>query len=344
MRARFALLLLTPLAAWCGDWNAAAAAKYLDGRASEWAVWPRAAKEGGPCVSCHTTLGYLMARPELRHTLREPVPTEFEKGLVAGVKVRTGKAPAPPTADNTQAVLAAFVLATEDARRSARLGAETEAAFKTMWATQRDDGAWGWTHQDLEPWEVPESDYFGAALAAVATGVAPDGYQKRPDIQANVTGLKAYLRDRREGQPLGNRLVLVWADSRLEGLVSASERRAVIDETWGKQSADGGWTLASLGPWRDHPKAPPAAPGSNAYATAWAASMLRMSGVKVDEPHLARALGWLRSHQDPGGYWDAVSMNHIYPPGSMMERFMRDATTAYAVLALTDSRLSDGAR
>jgi hypothetical protein len=91
----------------------------------------------------------------------------------------------------------------EDVRRGAGLSAETEAAFKTMWATERDDGAWGRTHADLEPWEVPESDYFGVALAAVATGVAPDGYQKRPDIQANITSLKAYLRDKREGQAAG---------------------------------------------------------------------------------------------------------------------------------------------
>jgi squalene-hopene/tetraprenyl-beta-curcumene cyclase len=334
MLARFTALLLLPVAAWCGDWNAAGAAKYLDGRAAEWAAWPRAAKEGGPCVSCHTTLGYLMARPLLRHQLRESAPTEFETGLMAGVKVRTAKAPAPPTADNTQAVLAPLVLAMDDVRRGSHLSAETEAAFKSMWATQREDGAWGWTDANLEPWEVSESVYFGAALAAVATGTAPDGYAARPDIQADVAKMKAYLRDKREGQPLGNRLVLLWAGSRLEGLVSAGEHKTTVDEALGKQGADGGWTLASLGPWRDRPKAPPTAPGSSAYATAWAASMLRMSGVKADEPHLARALAWLRAHQDPAGYWDAVSMNKHFEPGSMMERFMRDATTSYAVLAL----------
>jgi squalene-hopene/tetraprenyl-beta-curcumene cyclase len=335
MRTRFALLLLAPLAAWCGDWDAAAAAKYLDGRAAEWAVWPRAAKEGGACVSCHTTLGYLIARPELRRALGESAATEFEKGLVAGVKVRAAKAPPPATADNTPIVLNALVLAMNDASGH-HLNSETEAAFKALWATQREDSTWGWTHADLEPWEVLESDYFGVALAALATGVAPDGYQKRADIQPNITSMKAYLHDKWEGQPLGNRLVLVWAGSRLEGLVTTSERRTVIDDAWSKQSADGGWTLASLGPWRERPKAPPAATGSNAYATAWAASMLRMSGVRADEPHLARALAWLRSHQDPGGYWDAVSMNHPYPAGSMMERFMRDASTAYAVLALSE--------
>jgi squalene-hopene/tetraprenyl-beta-curcumene cyclase len=331
MSIRAAALLLLPLAAWCGDWNAADAAKYLDGRAAAWAVWPRAAKEGGPCVSCHTTLGYLMARPLLRGALGESAPTEFEKGLVAGVKVRAAKEAPPPSADNTQAVLAPLVLAMEDGRRGAHLGADTEAAFKTMWATQRDDGAWGWTHANLEPWEVPESDYLGVALAAVATGIAPDGYQARPDIQANVTRMKAYLRDKREGQPLANLLVLNWAGTLLRGL----EQPGILDRAWNKQNDDGGWTLASLGPWRDRPNAPPVKPGSNAFATAWTAAMLRLAGVKPAEPRLARALAWLRAHQDPGGYWDAVSMNKTFEPGSMMERFMRDATTSYAVLALS---------
>ncbi len=334
MLTRFALCLLLPVAAWCGDWNAASAAKYLDGRAAEWAVWPRAAKEGGACVSCHTTLGYLMVRPELRHALGESAATEYEKGLVAGVKVRAAK-PAPAvTADNTPVVLNALVLAMDDARLGNHLSPETEAAFKALWATQREDGSWGWTHANLEPWEVPESDYLGVALSAVATGIAPDGYQARPEIQANLAKIKHYLEANRAGQPLGNQLVLYWASTRLSGLKDPG----ILDQAWSKQNDDGGWTLASLGPWRDRPNAPPVAPGSNAYATAWTAAMLRLSGVKATEPHMAHALSWLRSHQDPAGYWDAVSMNKHFEPGSMMERFMRDATTAYAALALTAAR------
>src|SRR5579883_141664 len=232
MLARAFVCLLLPAAAWCGDWNAAAAAKYLDGRAAEWAAWPRAAKEGGPCVSCHTTLGYLMARPELRRTLRESAPTQFENGLVAGVKVRAAKAAAPPTGDNTPTVLNALVLAMDDARRGAHLGAETEAAFKALWSTQRDDGAWGWTDANLEPWEVPESVYFGATLAAVATGIAPDGYQNRADIQPNVARLKKYLQEKRNGQPLANLLVLYWAGQQMPGL----ETPEVLDRLWSKQN------------------------------------------------------------------------------------------------------------
>jgi hypothetical protein len=330
MSERIAILLLSAAAAWGADWNPAAAAKYLDGRAAEWAVWKRAAKEGGPCVSCHTTLGYLMARPLLRQKLGESAPTEFENGLLAGVKVRTAGAAPSPAADNTQKVLAALVLAMDDARRGKGLAAETEAALRAMWATQREDGAWGWTDANLEPWEVSESFYYGAALAAVATVIAPDGYKDRPEIRGNVARLNSYLREHREGQPLANRLVVAWADREIAG--------GAVAEAWSKQGEDGGWTLAALGPWRERPKAPDpkamTSAASNAYATAWAASMLRLSGVKPGEPRMARALAWLRGHQDPAGYWDAVSMNHSYESGSMMEKFMRDAATAYAALAL----------
>ncbi|HLH17207.1 MAG TPA: hypothetical protein VKX45_08295 [Bryobacteraceae bacterium] len=328
--------MLLPAAAWCGDWNAAAAAKYLDGRAAEWAAWPRAAKEGGPCVSCHTTLGYLMARPALRHGLGESAPTEFENGLVAGVRVRSAKPPAASTADNTQAVLAALVLAMDDARRGKGLSKEAEAAFRTMWATQRADGAWGWTDANLEPWEVPESVYFGAALAAVATGIAPDGYKDRPEIQENLRRLHTYLAENRDRQPMANLLVLLWAQNEIHGW--QPQQQSFLDEVWRKQSPDGGWMLAALGPWRDRPNAPPSPGGSNGYATAWTAAMLRLAGVKADEPHLTRALAWLRAHQTADGSWDAVSMNHQYPAGSMMEKFMRDATTAYAALALADRK------
>ena len=118
----------------------------------------------------------------------------------------------------------------------------------------------------------------------------------------------------------------VWA-----GAVPEAVRQSTVDAAWQKQSADGSWTLDALGPFGKHEKAPPAT-GSSAYATAFTAATLRAAG--VSDPRLSRALDWLKSHQDPKGYWDAVSMNKPYPEGSMMFSFMRDAATAYAVLAL----------
>ena len=333
MHARLIALALLPLAAWCGDWNAAGAAKYLDGRAAEWAVWKRAAREGGPCVSCHTTLGYLIVRPALRRDLHESAPTEFETGLIAGVRTRTAKPAGAVRADNTQAVLAALVLAMDDARGGKGLSKETEAAFRTMWATQRPDGAWGWTDARLEPWEVKQSEYLGAALAMAATGIAPDGYRNRKEIKLNVIRLKDYVQEHTAGQPLASRLVLLWGAVRLNG--PGRNQQPVADEAWKKQNPDGGWSLASLGPWNQREDAPPQPEGSSALATAWTAGMLKLAGVGTQEPAMDRALTWLRTHQQPDGSWEAVSMNKHFEAGSMEEKFMRDAATAYASLALS---------
>src|SRR5207245_7799545 len=45
----------------------------------------RAKVEGGVCVSCHTGVTYLLARPVLRHALNEGQPTTYEKGLLGGL-------------------------------------------------------------------------------------------------------------------------------------------------------------------------------------------------------------------------------------------------------------------
>jgi squalene-hopene/tetraprenyl-beta-curcumene cyclase len=152
----------------------------------------------------------------------------------------------------------------------------------------------------------------------------PAAHRERPEA----VRLKQYLDREFAAQPLHNRLMAVWA-----GVAPEAGRRSTLDELWRKQSADGGWTLDALGPWAKHEKAPPAAPGSNAYATAYTAAALRAAG--VSDPRLTRALDWLKSRQDPKGYWDAVSMNKPFPAGSMMSGFMRDAATAYAALALS---------
>ena len=53
------------------DWNPRLAAQYLDSRQKEWFAWPRANAGAKPCVSCHTGVTYLLARPALREALGE---------------------------------------------------------------------------------------------------------------------------------------------------------------------------------------------------------------------------------------------------------------------------------
>jgi squalene-hopene/tetraprenyl-beta-curcumene cyclase len=339
MLARVSVAVFLAVPAVAGEWNARQAERYLDGRAAQWVVWKRAEAVGGPCISCHTTLPYLLARPALRRKLGETGPTDFETKLLAGARVRASKTadgPRPAKPNDSDAVISALVLALDDARQGT-LGADTEASFRRMWAVQlgdgKDAGSWHWAEFDLEPWETPEAAFYGAALAAVAVGSAP-GYQSRPEIQANLKPLREYLCGAQSTQPLANRLLLLWAAEKWKGLLGAAERREVLDAVWKKQGEDGAWTLAALGPWRDRPHAPPSE-GSNAYATGLAAFLLRQAGTPAEDSRLGRAQAWLRGHQDASeGFWDAVSMNKKYEAGSMPEQFMRDAATAYAVLAL----------
>ena len=111
-------------------------------------------------------------------------------------------------------------------------------------------------------------------------------------------------------------------------------RQSLINKILRKQQADGGWTIESLGPWRPHPEAPVQA-GSNSYATGYVAFTLQEGGVGNSHEGLVRALDWLKGHQDRHfGFWAADSLNKRYEPDSMQVRFMQDAATAFASLAL----------
>ena len=346
-----ALLTLAIAPAFCQDWNARKAADYMDSRQKEWIAWPTALRSGVACVSCHTGLTYLLARPALRKALGENAGlTLYEGVLVASMRatvIRTDANDLFPGLKGlivdqvygAQVVLASLVLAMDDAPRG-RMSPEEEKAFQRMWSLQvksgADKGAWLWSDFDLDPWETKDAVFYGAALGALATGVAPAGYQARPEIQENIAAMRAYFRENQKTQPLHNRLFLLWASAKLRDLLPSADRQAILDELWRKQEADGGWSIQSLGPWKHRDAAPAAATmASNSYATALAAFCTEQAGVQPSQAGLSKALAWLRTNQNrQGGYWSADSMNHKHDPGSVPEKFMSDASTGYAVAAL----------
>ena len=291
----------------------------MDSRQKDWFVWPRANAGAKPCVSCHTGVTYLMARPALRQALGEDAPTVYETGLLASLRSRIDlKEPVASPGLGVESILAARFLATGD-------------AVDRMWALQVHDGAakgsWNWFALERDPWEMPDSRFYGAALAAMAVPAKDHG---RPQAQE----LVAYLHRERAAQPLHNRLMLLWASAGFPDVLPAAERRALVEEVWKKQQADGSWTMDSLGPFPVHPKAPHTEGGS-AYATAFTAYVMQQAGGDPANPKLARALAWLRTRQNPEcGCWRSVSMNEKYESGSIPAGFMDDAATSFAVLAL----------
>jgi squalene-hopene/tetraprenyl-beta-curcumene cyclase len=206
-----------------------------------------------------------------------------------------------------------------------------------MWRLQEGDsarkGAFPWNNSGRDPFST-DATYMGASLAALAVAIAPGDYRSRPEIRRNLDALENHLRNSASAQPLHHRLISLWASGKLKGLLPEAAADQILKETWQGQEADGGWTLKSLGPWKDHPEAPPQ-PGSNAYATALVALSVQEYGISREDPRVVKALNWLKSHQDPhDGSWTASSLNKRHEAGSIQMDFMRDAATGFAVLAL----------
>ena len=65
---------------------------------------------------------------------------------------------------------------------------------------------------------------------------------------------------------------------------------------------------------------------------------MQKAGAARKDARLTRALEWLKVRQDrQSGAWAADSMNKVYEPGSIQVKFMQDAATAFAALALVEA-------
>jgi squalene-hopene/tetraprenyl-beta-curcumene cyclase len=248
----------------------------------------------------------------------------------------------------TEAVLSALMLAWDDAR-TGRLSADTVTAFDHMWAEQHASGdsagAWSWLDFDLSPWEVRDAQYYGAALAGMAVGLAPENYRSRPQIQEPLQRLREYLAHEYPVQSLHHRLVLLWASTKLPGLLDAGQRQSLIAELLRAQNTDGGWSLSALLPKSGKGNAPLTDPNSDGYATGLVTLVLEQTAMPQAAPEVRRSLTWLTRNQlghggswvrGQEGFWVARSLNKWRNPWSNVGRFMSDAATAYAVLALTE--------
>jgi squalene-hopene/tetraprenyl-beta-curcumene cyclase len=315
-------------------------------------TWPSAARDHDTfCISCHTAAPYAMARASLRADLAEGSPSANERKVLDNVTKRVRlwkevepfypdeKRGAPKTAESrgTESIFNAVILTGYDAP-TGKLSADARLALDNMWAEQlkagEAKGAWAWLQFHNSPWEG-DSQYYGTTLAALAIGNAPAGYRASPEIQGGLKALREYLVTERDSQILINRVMLLWASTKLPGLLTRAEQSAIIEEALGKQQADGGFSLSSfVGTWK-RADGTPLETKSDGYATGVVTLALRQAGVPRDRPEWKRGLTWLNQNQDPAeGRWLAYSLNKKRDLSTDVGRFMSDAATAYAVLAL----------
>ena len=292
-----------------------------------------------------------MARPALRRGLGETAPGGAERRILDNLltRARGFKEMEPFYPDQTrgipktsesraiESVMNALVLVTRDGE-TGHLSADAQTALNVMWSLQMrtgpENGGWTWLNFGYEPWESPRSAYFGAAMAALAVGRAPDGYASSAAIQDNVKNLRAYFTREFGKQSELNRLMALWASGSLSGLITPEQTSALIDQTFAMQTADGGWSTAAIGNYaRQDGSAIDT--NSDGYATALATLALQSGGVASSDPRVGKGLDWLRHHQRPTGEWIATSPNKARDPASEPAKFMSDAATAIAVLSLT---------
>jgi len=277
------------------------------------------------CDSCHTGWPYLGSRAVLNEPPGDAlveVRSFFEGRITnwdADESVKKHQ--------HREIVGTAAALAMNDAQSGGKLHPVTRSALDRMWTLQRADGAWNWPKCSWPPFEV--DDYYGAVLAAVGVGYAPEGYAQGESAKVGVEKLRAYLKAT-PAPNLHHRAWLLWASARLDGLLSDEEKQGTIKDLLALQRGDGGWSMESLGPEWEGRKGELAnvnAP-SDGYGTGLVIFVLREAGLTANHEALQCGVKWLSSNQRESGRWFTRSLNGV------KQHFISDTATTFAVLVL----------
>lgn len=297
------------------EWSMTAAANYLDGVGVNWT-------RDRQCITCHTNMPYLFARPFLK-TSNDEGWKEVRQFLEDDVSkwMKGGK----PRGD-AYVVATAAALAINDRNTTGKLNAKTKFALDQMWSIQKKTGEWNWLKCNWPPME--HDDYFGAVLAAVAVGCAPEQYAKTDAAIRGIEKLKLYFAKNRSPD-LHHQALLLWASQNIDGLMSNDEKSATIRKLKELQCKDGGWSLASLGKYVRHDQSPQSSSTiSDGYGTGFVIFILRQAGVSATDQTISNGLKWLKSHQRESGRWFTRSLSND------KVHYITNAGTAYAVMAL----------
>ena len=301
------------------SFSLAKAAQFLDAAALEWT-------DKRTCFSCHTNFAYLYARPFI--SAQAPAHDDVRKALETMVSVRwKEQGPRWPA----EVVAAAAALAFNDAHTTGKLHPLTKMALDRMWTVQRKDGGFNWLLLGMPPMEIDE--HYGASLAALAVGFAPDNYAKSDAAHKGLGQIRAYLK---ANPPLNlhHKTMILWVSTYLDGFLSDTDKEVTIKEMLAKQRPDGGWNSAKLGneTWKRHKdeKSEQDFASSDGYATGFTIYVLRRAGLPASDPAIQKGIQWIKSNQRDSGRWFTRS---LYKDDT---HYLTHVGSAFAVMALAE--------
>ncbi len=294
------------------------AGEFLDAVALDWT-------RKRDCGACHTNYAYMIGRPALggkASSAMLEIREFFEDRVTHWDDAEKSSKPRW----DAEVVATACTLALNDAATTGTLHPKTRQALDRAWTLQKSDGSFNWLKCNWPPFE--HDDYFGAAFAAVGVGSAPDGYAKTESAVKGIEKLRSYLTST-PAPDLHHKTFLLWASTRLDGLMTAPDRAATIQSLRALQHADGGWGLPSLGAWKRHDGSenPKDAP-SDGYATGLIVYVLRQAGVPSEDAALKSGVSWLKTHQRASRRWFTRSLNQD------KAHYITNAGSSFAVMAL----------
>jgi squalene-hopene/tetraprenyl-beta-curcumene cyclase len=291
------------------------ATQFLDSAALTW-------QKKRQCFTCHTNYAYLYARPLISADAQAHREVrQFAEQLVTERWEKSG-----PRWD-AEVVATGAALAFNDRATTGKLHTATRTALDRMWKVQKADGGFDWIKCDWPPME--SDDHYGATLAAIAAGVAPEKYAEGESAKAGLAKLKDYLAAN-PGPMLHHRAMTLWASSYHPGWLAREKQQSTIDELLKLQKADGGWCAATLGDWKRGDGTEQDLKTSDAYATGFVIYVLRRAGLAADDARLAKGVAWLKKNQRASGRWYTRSLH------SDSMHFLSHAGTSFAIMALAE--------
>ncbi len=295
------------------SYSLSSATRFLDSASLRWQTQRR-------CFTCHTNFAYLYARPAIG--ANAPAHKEVRKFAEQLVGERW-KDKGPRW--DAEVVAAAAALAFNDAATTQKLHLLTRAALGRMWTLQRDDGSWNWLKCNWPPME--SDDHYGVTLAAIAVGVAPEGYAKSDAAKKGLNGIRTYLK---ENAPptLHHKAMMLWAGSYVDGVVTDQQRKTWTNALLALQKTDGGWGLATLGNWKRGDKKEQDLKSSDGYGTGFVIYVLRRAGIPANDARLRKGIAWLKANQRESGRWYTRSLFKD------SKHYISHAGSAFAVMAL----------